>query len=119
MRRCDTDRNMTRAEFLGRYRDKRVYRFVVRVRYNERLTRNPLAEPEVEYHTVVSTSAGEACNFIRDKFVPLDAACVEIDARGPKGGVTSRYIGWESAIWRGMCAAKAERQADLLNADVS
>ena len=91
------------AQFIGRYKGRRVYRVPVRVTLNNSAGRmehwiNP---PRLEF-SVIALSPADAANWAREHVGARPET--EIEAYGPKGGRTCRYIGWESAIFGAMMA---------------
>jgi hypothetical protein len=80
---------------LSKYRGKRYFKFTVRVQQSG-LDRE-LWKRAVEF-PVISASAAEACNLIRDEVAPLVNDPTEIECLGIKGGATHRWIGYESLI---------------------
>ncbi len=49
---------------------------------------------------LIAKSPADAANWVRDKLEFLPET--EIEAFGPKGGLTHRYVGWHSAISTGI-----------------
>ena len=93
------------AHKLGKHKGKTYCRYPVKVRCNEPLGNvDAWLNPKEGIFNVIAASPNDAANFIRDKFATI--ACTEIFAYGPKGGVTSRYIGWESAIGYAIFASR-------------
>jgi len=90
-----------RARLLGKLHGRKVYRVPVRVLFNSSRACATLAETLVY---VDSYSAVDAANAIRDE-VALRAE-TEVYAYGPQGGRVTRYVGWESAIWSGLCQSR-------------
>jgi hypothetical protein len=80
---------------LSRYQGKRYFKFTVHVKQSG-LDRQ-LWERNCEF-PVIAQSAAEACNLIRDEVAPLVNDPTEIECAGMKGGVTHRWIGYESLI---------------------
>jgi len=80
---------------LSRYHGKRYFKFTVRVRQSG-LDRQ-LWERAWEF-PIIASSAAEACNSIRDEVAPKVNDPTEIECLGMKGGVTHRWIGYESLI---------------------
>jgi hypothetical protein len=87
------------ARRIGTYRRKPVYRIPVRVRFNDSQACATLAERVLE---IISTSPAAAANYVRDMFATVPET--EVLAYGPQGGLTHRFIGFESAIWAEMAA---------------
>ena len=80
---------------LSRYQGKRYFRFTVRVKQSG-LARE-LWERAWEFPVIASTPA-DACNLIRDEVAPKVNDPTEIECLGMKGGITHRWIGYESLI---------------------
>jgi len=104
-----------RARFLGRLPDgRRVSRYTVRVVRNERAASphapldDMLASGEEVEVEVLAASPADAANLVRDEWAPHEP-CVEVLTWGPKGGCTSRFVGWESHI--GAVIAERHRRA--------
>lgn len=80
---------------------KRMYRFPVRVE-----TAYPqshfLWDTSTVQFTVIASTAAEAANWVRDtcELEPWTT----ITVRGPRGGDTVRFVGYESWTWREMMA---------------
>jgi len=85
-----------------RYRGKVVYTFHVTVRQSGVDRQYWQSQATVP---VIATSAADACNLIRDEIAARVSHPTEIETQGPKGGVTSRFIGWESLIGARMFAS--------------
>lgn len=47
---------------------------------------------------VIALNADDAVNFVRDEIAAHVKQPTEIETRGPSGGITHRFIGWESMI---------------------
>jgi len=90
-----------RANRIGTYKGRPVYRVPVHVR-KEELRRATLVRAEMVVE-VIAQSAADAANWAADAYHV--SAPVEITAFGPKGGKTHRFVGHESGIWRAMMAA--------------
>lgn len=82
-----------RARRIGTYQGKRVYEFPVRVLLNDSQRCRTLSTVE---SMVISTSAAEAANWVREQYSTRPET--EILVYSVKGGVTRRYVGWESAM---------------------
>ena len=80
------------AHFLGKLNGKRIHRYPVIVNLNN----SQMFESEKLTFFVISDSAANAANYVRDRM--NNRPETEITAIGPKGGETYRYIGWYSAI---------------------
>ena len=79
----------------SKYRGKTVYTFHVTVRQSgvhRQYWQNQATVP------VIATSPADACNLIREEIAARVTHPTEIETAGPKGGVTSRFIGWESLM---------------------
>jgi hypothetical protein len=90
---------------LSRYFGKRYYRFQVRV------TQSGVHRTYWEFSQsvpVIASSAPEACRLIKDEIAAKVDQPTEIECAGVKGGITSRFIGYESLIWARMCAGDTE-----------
>jgi hypothetical protein len=96
------------AHYLGTYKGRKVYRVPVLVKLNSSRLLRTLVEVVEE---VVAYSAADAANFVRDEWVERPET--EIFAYGPKGGVTHRFIGWESSIGAQMWNRPREEQLML------
>jgi hypothetical protein len=80
---------------LSPYRGKKYYKFQVRVQQSgldRTLWSRGIMFP------VIASLPTEACNLIRDEVAPLVNDPTEIECLGIKGGVTHRWIGYESLI---------------------
>ena len=62
---------------------------------------------------VVSTSAADACNYVRDLVAPYVTHPTEIECLGPKGGQTHRFIGWDSLMAAKMLLSPFDEQLTL------
>lgn len=85
---------------LSPYKGKAVYTFNVVVR------QSGIDWQHEETIAIVSQSAAEAVNFIRDILAPRVEYPTEIETTGPKGGIVHRFIGWESLIGARMFRAR-------------
>jgi len=85
-----------KAERLEDYDGKRVYRFPVLIRCNDSTACATVAE--ITTH-VTAHKATEAANYIAERCGRPET---EIMAFGPQGGQVYRYVGWFSAIGRGL-----------------
>lgn len=91
---------LTYAKLVGTYKGRKYYRFQVR------LTQSGLDRDfwiTQALVPVVAESAAAACNLVRDEIAPLVNHPTEIECLGPQGGLTSRFIGYDSLIWAKMC----------------
>ena len=97
------------------FHGRRVYRFRVRVEYQQGL----FNDTDKSYHDVVAFTAADAANWTRDNLVDAERLdLVDVVTRGPRGGITHRYMGYESLIFYSMLGRRTDaRQLDLLNAD--
>ena len=78
---------------VGKLHGKNVYRFPVRVQFNDS---RQCATIAVLHATVMAHSAADAANYMRDQYATRPET--EVYAIGPKGAETKRYIGWQSAM---------------------
>lgn len=63
---------------------------------------------------VVAESPSAACNLVKDEIAAKVNHPTEIECMGPKGGITSRFIGYDALIWAKMQAAQPdERQLEF------
>jgi hypothetical protein len=101
---------MPAAIRLTKVNGKHAYRFPVRVRVNQPLgTVEDWLNPATGMTTVIALTAAQAADWVRERMATV--ANTEIEVYGLKGGIAARrFIGFESAIWGEMCAA---RPADL------
>lgn len=88
-----------KARLIGAVCNKRVFRVPVVVQFNSSHLCKTLARLQF---TVIAHNPAEAANWARDQF--SNRPETEVFAFGPQGGATKRYIGWESAIWDGLCS---------------
>jgi len=96
-----------KARPLGRIAGRMVYRVPVRVTFNDsRGTVADWCEPPRGTVHVTAHSAAAAANYVRD--LCSTRAETEIEAYGPGGGVTRRYVGWMSAIGAAIHAPRDE-----------
>lgn len=106
------------AQYIGRYKGRRVHRYPVRVTFNNSRGRlaDWLSPPRAEFAVIACTPA-DAADWAR-RWCGARAE-TEIDVYGPKGGRTRRYIGYESAVWAAMCArdTAAPVQPDLFTGE--
>ena len=99
---------------LGKYRGKTYYRFPVR------LTQSGVGRDFWEHQIevdIIAPSATAACNAIRDEFAAKVEHPTEFECLGPQGGVTYRFVGFESMISAKMFACDIQpdyQQEDLL-----
>lgn len=96
------------AQRIGTYKGRAVYRVPVMAVFNDSTQCRTVAKVET---TVISQSATEAANWLRDKYAGIPEA--EFYAWGIKGGEVYRYIGWESALWQQLMASPAHAQLSL------
>ena len=85
----------------GAYKGRRFYRIPVAVSLNNS---RALSSRVVRFE-VIAPSAADAANWARDQFATR--AETEVYAKGPKGGIVKRYVGWESAIGAAMFDSRA------------
>lgn len=90
---------MKAATFAGFYQGRKVYRVPVQVRFNSSRLCCTIAEA---HYSVIAYSASDAANLIRSEIETAGLAETEIEAFGPKGGITRRYVGWYSVIGAAM-----------------
>ena len=94
---------------VGRYKGRNVYRCPVYIRCNDSRACATVAGYWV---TVTARGAAEAADYMRDRITRPET---EIIAVGPKGGEVHRYVGWHSAIARGVLgAARVPVQFNLI-----
>jgi hypothetical protein len=88
-----------RAARLGTLQGRAVWRFPVLIVHNDSRACATVARRWVD---VTANTAAEAANWARDNECRDSAGRLipetEIHAFGPRGGRTSRFIGWTSAI---------------------
>ena len=84
---------LTPARNVGKVKGRSVKRFKVFVLCNNS---RKLTTERIETFSVLSYTAADAANYIRDKFAFRPET--EIQTMGPKGGIVSRYVGWETAV---------------------
>ena len=87
---------------LSPYRGKRYYKFQVRVQ------QSGLDHIRGILFPVIAPSPADACNLIRDEVAPLVIVPTEIECLGIKGGITHRWIGYESMIAAKMFQTRPE-----------
>jgi len=80
---------------LSRYRGKRYYRFHVRLMQSG-LDRTIWEHSEMV--PVISDSAVKAVQLVQDECAPLLNYPAEFECLGPKGGITSRFTGYQGLI---------------------
>ena len=94
------------------YFGKKYYRF------NVRLKQSGLARDYWERSQtvqVIAPTPSASCNLVKDEFAPVVEHPTEIECLGPKGGITSRFIGYESLIWAKMSEERGDwKQLKLL-----
>ena len=91
------------AQFLRTVNGKRFFRIPVHVQNVNTQSRNFVTRSG--WTTVIADSPAAAANYIRDLILErasIDAANTTIRAYGPRGGITKRFIGFESAIAHSM-----------------
>ena len=115
----NTRRSIRLAEhdacLLGRLPNgKRVYRFNVLWRMTD-TTSADFASVE-GYEAVTATSAAAACNWVRDSRTWTDP--VEIWTRGPRGGRTSRFMGYESIVAHAIMARVLDNPLQQISLDL-
>lgn len=81
---------------VGRFNGRPVYRVPVYIREN---SSRHCATIAARWITVTAHGAADAANWVRDR---VGRPETEIIAIGPKGGEQHRYVGWHSAIARGL-----------------
>jgi hypothetical protein len=59
---------------------------------------------------IIASSPAEACNAVRDEFAPQLDAPTEFFCAGAKGGLTSRFVDFESLICAKMFSASPTAQ---------
>lgn len=97
------DHLLPNARKLGRIDGRNVFRFAVGVEQVNTLSRDFRAQMTVI--TVLSHSATDACNSVRDEMLDngVDAPTT-ITTFGMRGGRTERFMGWETIfsemMWR-------------------
>lgn len=87
----------------------RMHRYPVRIETVNTLSRT-FATVRLQC-TVISHSAAAAANYARS--LRAWPACTTITVRGPRGGDTVRYIGWESAVWRDIMDGHGRKDEQL------
>jgi hypothetical protein len=93
---------------LGKYRGKTYSRYTVTVKQSG-LSRG-LWERDTQVE-VVAASPAEACWAIQREIAPHLEHPTEFLCAGPKGGITSRFIGWESLVgWQMLASRPDSRQ---------
>jgi hypothetical protein len=100
------EQNRLAAVPAGRYKGCPVYRVPVTVE----IVDTSSLDSERHAFTVLATSAADAANWARDRFAEIP--CSNITARGPRGGIVRRYVGWESAIAARLFAPRGPVQLD-------
>ncbi len=83
----------------GRYKGRNAYRVPVLIREN---SSRQCATVGTRWLIVLARGAAEAADYVRDR---IDRPETEIIAIGPRGGLQHRYVGWHSAIARGLIGA--------------
>lgn len=78
---------------VGKLQGRNVYRVPVTVQLNSSRLCTTVARHRM---TVLAYGAADAANYARNLYATR--AETEIFATGPRGGITKRYVGWESAI---------------------
>lgn len=91
----------------GRYKGRPVYRFPVRVRFNNSQRLETVAEIAFE---VMAATAADAANWARDQVATRPET--EVMAIGPRGGEVRRYVGWASAIGSMLFCEQGPTQLD-------
>ena len=89
-------------KLLNRYRGKQFYRFYVVVSQSSINHRSEIVLP------IIAPSATDAVNAIRDEYWGRVSYPTEFEVAGPKGGITHRFIGWESAVAGQMFATRPD-----------
>ncbi len=84
---------------IGRYKGKPYYRVPVLIRENSSRHCTTIGR---RWITVYARGAAAAADYVRDRIARPET---EIIAIGPKGGEVHRYVGWHSAIARGLLGA--------------
>lgn len=93
---------------------RRVYRVTVEV-----ITTKPLGrvadwlDPITRSTTVISHSAADAANWVRDQVATVPYTTVR--AYGPKGAKVVRFVGYESAVFAAMMNRPVDRQMSLFS----
>jgi len=85
------------------YRGKKYFRFQVRATQsgvNRSFWKHAITVP------VIAPSPAAACGFIRDEIAPKIEHPTEIECAGVRGGVTHRFIGYDSLISAKMWAGR-------------
>lgn len=91
----------------GKYRGRMFYRVPVCVQFNDSRQCATIARLTVH---VLAPSAADAANYMRDAYATRPET--EVYAKGPRGAIVKRYIGWESAIGAALFAER-DRPAQL------
>jgi len=89
-------------KLLNRYKGKQFYRFYVVV------SQSSIYHREEIVLSIIAPSATDAVNAIRDEFWGKVTNPTEFEVAGPKGGITHRFIGWESAVAGQMWATRPD-----------
>ena len=92
----------------------RASRYDVRVTFGEFAATHQVACYPVRVFPVIARTPGEAADHIEDLFDLRSIPCVELEVKGPKGGIpVKRYWGFETAIGNQMFSARRISQLEL------
>jgi hypothetical protein len=92
---------------LGKYRSKTYSRYTVY------LQQSGLDWSDQAAVQIVASSPVEACNTVRDEFTTQIHYPTEFICAGPKGGIVSRFAGWETIIGSKLFALDINQQVLL------
>jgi hypothetical protein len=93
------------------YRGKKFFRFHVRVMQSG-LDRTIWERSALV--PVIASSAVAAIRLVQEEFGPIVNDPTEFECAGPKGGITHRFIGWESLVaWKMFACRPAGKQLEL------
>jgi len=89
---------------LGKYRGKTYSRYTVNLQQSGLCWENNL---QVE---IVAESPAAACNALQSEFGPFLQRPTEFTTLGARGGITHRYLGWESLVGAHLWAARSNTE---------
>ena len=93
---------------LGRYRGHTYWRYTVRVLQSD------VGWQQHRDVVIVAESPAAAVNAVRDEFAPHVWRPTEFETAGPAGGITHRYVGWESLVGAKMFAERGQYEQLIL-----
>ena len=95
---------------LSKYRGKRYFKYDVVI--SQEWLESDLNRIEQSVQ-VIAAKPDDAVNLVKDEIGWQVARPTTIATAGPKGGITSRFIGWESMVWQTFLHRPEQHQLTL------